>query len=384
VPPQQHYSRDNHPHDRSPSTYQWDAEGQRVAKLNSGGAVTEQDVYNTAGQVVSRYGPYPAQAWLGDEVWAGGNHLAIYANGQTYFPLTDQVGTERARFSYAGAVVETCMSQPFGDNLQCAGTDSSPYKFGKLERDGESGDDHAQHRDYNSNPYRWLTPDPLGKKAVKLDDPQTWNMYAYVRNNPTTLTDPTGLTIICRGDECKEYLADLAKATALALSMNKKGVVTIASAPDKMSTLAKEIARVIKDAKRTVNISADSANAVVGGQFGGNGKQFLNYNSINQISGKGGFTPESVTVHETVEAYQGLVNGNNFAAAHYVATQYENLVRLNQGLGARIGDFSYRTGTGLRVEEHFTLVNETFDVSLPSQEVTNVQTTPTIQTATVP
>jgi RHS repeat-associated protein len=84
------------------------------------------------------------------------------------------------------------MSQPFGDNLQCTGTDSSPYKFGKLERDGESGDDHAQHRDYNSNPYRWLTPDPLGKGAVKLDDPQTWNMYAYVRNSPTTNVDPDG------------------------------------------------------------------------------------------------------------------------------------------------------------------------------------------------
>ena len=41
---------------------------------------------------------------------------------------------------------------------------------------------------------RWMSPDPGGVNVVKLDDPQTWNMYAYVRNNPTTLTDPTGLT----------------------------------------------------------------------------------------------------------------------------------------------------------------------------------------------
>ncbi len=40
---------------------------------------------------------------------------------------------------------------------------------------------------------RWYTPDPAGKGAVHLDDPQTWNMYTYVQNNPTTLTDPSGL-----------------------------------------------------------------------------------------------------------------------------------------------------------------------------------------------
>ena len=29
--------------------------------------------------------------------------------------------------------------------------------------------------------------------ALPCSDPQTWNMYAYTRNNPTTLTDPSGL-----------------------------------------------------------------------------------------------------------------------------------------------------------------------------------------------
>jgi len=40
---------------------------------------------------------------------------------------------------------------------------------------------------------RWLTADPAGKDAVHLNDPQTWNLCAYVSNNPLTLIDPTGL-----------------------------------------------------------------------------------------------------------------------------------------------------------------------------------------------
>ena len=46
---------------------------------------------------------------------------------------------------------------------------------------------------------RWLTPDPAGRKAVNLGDPQTWNMYAYVRNTPTTLADPSGLDLMDSG-----------------------------------------------------------------------------------------------------------------------------------------------------------------------------------------
>src|SRR5215831_13306004 len=40
---------------------------------------------------------------------------------------------------------------------------------------------------------RWISPDPAGLAAVDITDPQTWNRYAYVRNNPCSFVDPLGL-----------------------------------------------------------------------------------------------------------------------------------------------------------------------------------------------
>ena len=40
---------------------------------------------------------------------------------------------------------------------------------------------------------RWISPDPAGFAAVDPTNPQTWNRYAYVNNNPLSNNDPTGL-----------------------------------------------------------------------------------------------------------------------------------------------------------------------------------------------
>src|SRR5207244_4311568 len=48
-------------------------------------------------------------------------------------------------------------------------------------------------REYNPRQGRWISPDPAGLSAVSLGNPQTWNRYAYVGNNPLLNTDPTGL-----------------------------------------------------------------------------------------------------------------------------------------------------------------------------------------------
>jgi RHS repeat-associated protein len=68
------------------------------------------------------------------------------------------------------------------------------------ERDAESGNDYMFARYYNSATGRFLSPDWSAKEEPvpysKLDDPQTLNLYSYVRNNPVGLADNDGHEII--------------------------------------------------------------------------------------------------------------------------------------------------------------------------------------------
>ncbi|MCW5971696.1 MAG: RHS repeat-associated core domain-containing protein, partial [Blastocatellales bacterium] len=59
------------------------------------------------------------------------------------------------------------------------------------ERDTETGLDFAQARYYANAQGRFTSPDlPFADQYE--GNPQSWNLYAYVRNNPLNATDPSG------------------------------------------------------------------------------------------------------------------------------------------------------------------------------------------------
>jgi len=100
--------------------------------------------------------------------------------------ITDSAGTIKADSDY----------YPWGGELQFVNNDSNHYKFTGKERDLETGLDYFGARYYGNWLGRWMSPDWAAKPAAVpyavLGDPQSLNLYKYVRNIPTTNVDTDG------------------------------------------------------------------------------------------------------------------------------------------------------------------------------------------------
>jgi RHS repeat-associated protein len=67
----------------------------------------------------------------------------------------------------------------------------APQKFTGKERDVETGLDYFLARYYSGAQGRFMRPDDPFVDQFP-EDPQSWNLYAYTRNNPLRFVDPTG------------------------------------------------------------------------------------------------------------------------------------------------------------------------------------------------
>jgi RHS repeat-associated protein len=73
-----------------------------------------------------------------------------------------------------------------------AGSGTSDLSFTGMNQDTSPGLYDFPAREYETSG-RWPSPDPAGMAAVDPTNPQSWNRYAYVGNNPLAYIDPSGM-----------------------------------------------------------------------------------------------------------------------------------------------------------------------------------------------
>ena len=186
--------------------YAYDGEGRRVKKVN--GKLATRYVYDAFGNLAAEY--------------AVGTALpgAPQPECSTCYLTVDHLGSTRVLWDSAG-VKGRYDYMPFGDaipsdrnkrdSVSCAsgvtacyaGSGSLTMRFTGKERDAETsnsamgdGLDYFGARYFSGAQGRFTTPDwsekPEPVPYADLKDPQSLNLYAYVRNNPLTNRDPDG------------------------------------------------------------------------------------------------------------------------------------------------------------------------------------------------
>ena len=228
--------------------------------------------------------------WVEDSVYRGGllagAQREAAEGGRLDFHL-DHLGSPRLTTNAAGQQVTANEFAPFGRELtsimqeaQLGYDRTETHRFTGHERDfveGTGSDtvnfiDYMHARAYTPVFGRFLSVDPIVPSAA-VKQPQRWNRYAYVSNNPIRNTDPTGKLLEARASPCTEDTAKcytkldafqaikdwVGKDAAKYLQLGKTGQVTLngisAANFSKLGGAAAIVANLIRSTSSTAALS---------------------------------------------------------------------------------------------------------------------------------
>jgi RHS repeat-associated protein len=141
-------------------------------------------------QLASAFVPLPAEA------------VAVYySSGLVQYNHADWLGSARLFSTPSRTATPAMAYAPFGEGYAGGSAYVQFTSYGNQwtvsdgENSGGSLDDFTYRR-YSPGQGRWISPDPAGLGAVDPSNPQSWNRYAYVLNNPLGGTDPLGLECV--------------------------------------------------------------------------------------------------------------------------------------------------------------------------------------------
>jgi RHS repeat-associated protein len=169
-------------------TEAYNALGWRVEASNASGVVDY--LHDAAGEMIGG----SLTGGSNQYIYFRGGLMAQYWNGASFAHLNG-LGSTQQFTDWTGANPVDTLFYPWGQPVN-----SSVESLWAGFNDGNGWLLHEWQTDtrrYTPSAGRWFTPDPLGGDVT---NPQSLNRYAYVLNNPTSLTDPLGLG----SEECSQ------------------------------------------------------------------------------------------------------------------------------------------------------------------------------------
>ena len=205
------------------STYSYDGNGHRVLRVTGG--VTTYYLYDAMGLLTAEY-----------------SNVINTSPCATCYLSYDHLGSVRLVTDGNGNIISRHDFLPFGEEVPALAStgrigpgwgvaDDVNQRFTGKERDIESGLDFFGARYYGSALGRFTSPDEVFADQHPAD-PQSWNLYGYVRNNPLKNVDPTGKgtfnAALLNNPEVRKAVANLSAGVAAyakqSLNENKQGL----------------------------------------------------------------------------------------------------------------------------------------------------------------
>jgi RHS repeat-associated protein len=184
-------------------SYVWDSAGRPTAidsmtvTYDAFGRMVEQNNSGSYTQIVwspahAKFGYMNGQTFVQANVPLPARMVAAYnSNGLLNYHHVDWLGSYRLASTPSRTVYWDGAYAPFGEPYGQSGSQVD-LSFAGNNEDTTTNLYDAQSREYEVYG-RWPSPDPAGIAAVSAANPQSWNRYAYVLNDPLRRVDPSGL-----------------------------------------------------------------------------------------------------------------------------------------------------------------------------------------------
>jgi RHS repeat-associated protein len=323
-------------------TFIYEAENKQVEVKNSSNATIGQYFCDGDGKRVKKYIPSTGETtiFVND---AAGKLVAEYStivastnDAKIAYLTNDHLGSPRINTDAVGNVTARHDYHPFGEEIATSqrttglgyAEDTVRKKFTGYERDAETELDYSQARMYANKLGRFTGADPLYITELRLADPQQINLYCYVRNNPTNLSDPTGLDVALTGKDTDKTLKDVNNRdkAQFKVKLDKNGILEVVDRDkadvNKLNKSERALFDAIVDTENHAVLEGVGQSDLIDfGQFVGNGTNQIDTSDMAKLRTASKTAAGEAISHEIVEAYSSSTGScKDFRSCHKIAS----------------------------------------------------------------